>query len=145
MFCFTDIQTERLLSEDEVLQINYITKRRAYRYIAAAEEEWLYPERRVSTDHWRKLGGGYLLMPEPRLIHMGGEIFIGYKDGAKDAFGPYGHKPWRRATRTSAARYAKARCWSGSRRNGPEYTAHKTRPATVSAEALPCAKAATKR
>jgi uncharacterized protein DUF4238 len=96
MFSFADIQTDRLLSEDEVLQINYITKRRAYRYIAAAEEEWLYPERRVSTDHWRKLGGGYLLMPEPRLIHMGGEIFIGYKDGRKDAFGPYGHKPWQK-------------------------------------------------
>jgi hypothetical protein len=35
-------------------------------------------------------------MPEPRLIHMGGEIFIGYKGGGGDAFGPYGHKPWQR-------------------------------------------------
>ena len=32
-------------------------------------------------------------MPEPRLIHMGGEVYIGYKDGRKDAFSPYGHKP----------------------------------------------------
>ena len=60
-------QVGRKLSEDEVLQINYITKRRAFRYIAAAEREWLYPERRVSTDHWKKLGDGLLLMPEPRL------------------------------------------------------------------------------
>jgi hypothetical protein len=94
IFNFTSIQTQRHLTEDEVLQINFITKRRAYRYIAAAEEEWLFPERHVSTDHWKKLGGGLLLMPEPRLIHMGGEIVIGYESGRSDAFGPYGHKPW---------------------------------------------------
>jgi hypothetical protein len=96
IFNFTSIQTERMLSEDEVLQINSIIKRRAYRYIAAADKEWLYPERRVSTDHWKKLGGGYLLMPEPRLLHMGGEIMIGYKDGSHDAFSEYGHKPWQK-------------------------------------------------
>ena len=94
IFSFSDIQTERSLSEDEVLQINYITKRRAYRYIAVAKEEWLYPENHVSTDHWRNLGNGWLLVPEPRLLHMGGEVFVGYKDGSKDGWAPYGHKPW---------------------------------------------------
>ena len=63
IFNFLSIQIGRKLTEDEVLQINYITKRRANRYIAAAEREWLYPEQRVSTDHWKKLGDGYLLMP----------------------------------------------------------------------------------
>ena len=33
-------------------------------------------------------------MPEPREIHMGGQIYIGYKGGGHDAFGEYGHKPW---------------------------------------------------
>jgi len=94
IFNFTSIQTGRMLSEDEVLQVNMIIKRRAYRYVAAADEDWLYPEQRVSTDHWKKLGGGYLVMPEPRLLHMGGEIMIGYKDGHHDAFSEYGHKPW---------------------------------------------------
>jgi hypothetical protein len=96
VFCFTDVQTERKLTEDEVLQINLITKRRAYRYIAAAEEEWLYPERHVSTDHWRKLGGGYLLMPEPRRVYMGGEIFVGYKGGGSEGWGEYGYRPWQK-------------------------------------------------
>ena len=96
IFNFLSIQTDRLLSEDEVLQINYITKRRAYQYIAGAEKEWLFPERYISTEHWRNFGDGYLLMPEPRLIHMGGEIFISYESGAKDAFGAYGHKPWQK-------------------------------------------------
>ena len=91
MFSFLDIQVGRTLTEDEVLQINLITKRRAFRYIAAAKEEWLYPERTVSTDHWRMFGDGYLLMPEPRLIYMGGEIVVGYSGGGGQSFSPYGH------------------------------------------------------
>src|SRR5262245_33814001 len=56
-------------------------------------KEWLFPERHVSTDHWRNLGGdGWLLMPEPRLLHMGGDIYVGYEDGSSDAWSPYGHK-----------------------------------------------------
>ncbi|MDX0414788.1 hypothetical protein GHK39_03800 [Sinorhizobium medicae] len=46
--------------------------------------------------HWRKLGEGYLFMPEPRHIHMGGEIMIGYEGGRSDGFSEYGHKPWDR-------------------------------------------------
>jgi hypothetical protein len=38
------------------MEINYITKKRAYRYVAAAEKEWLYPERYLPTTHWNKLG-----------------------------------------------------------------------------------------
>ncbi len=128
MFNFLHIQVDRMLTEDEVLQINYITKRRAYRYIAAAERDWLFPEKRVSTDHWKKFGDGYLLMPEPRLIHMGGEIFIGYDSGAKDAFGAYGHKPWqtgykdeRREKRESGALQRFQAEWAV--RHGSKYTA----------------------
>jgi hypothetical protein len=50
-----DIQFNRELDEDEVLRINYILKRRATRYIAASTEEWLYPEKRVSTTEWKNL------------------------------------------------------------------------------------------
>jgi hypothetical protein len=94
MFNYMAIQTGRQLTEQEVLAINYITKTRAHRYVAAAEKEWLYPERQLETDHWRKLGNGLMLMPEPRDLYMGGEILIGYKDGHSEAFGPYGHRPW---------------------------------------------------
>jgi hypothetical protein len=123
------IQTGRSLSEDEVLQINCITKRRAYRYIAAAVEEWLHPERFVSTDYWKKLGGGYLLMPEPRLITMGGEILIGYGGGRSDAFSEYGHKPWqsgykdeKRERRESEALYRFQAEWA--MKHGRKYTAN---------------------
>jgi len=94
IFKFTDIQVERYLTEEEVREINFITKKRAFRYIAAAKEEWLYPERYLRSTEWRKLGDGYLLMPDPRHIHGGGEVVIGYNNGRSDAFGAYGHKPW---------------------------------------------------
>jgi hypothetical protein len=129
IFNFTAIQVGRQLSEDEVLQINYITKRRAYRYIAAAEKEWLYPEKRVSTDYWKKLGDGYLLMPEPRLISMGGEIFIGYEGGGSEAFSEYGHRPWQpgykdkeRERRESEALYRFQAEWA--MKYGPKYVAN---------------------
>jgi hypothetical protein len=96
MFKMTRVQTGRMLSEDEVLLINSITKRRAHRYIAAAEKEWLYPEKYASTDHWKKFGDGWLLMPEPRLVHMGGKIVIGYKGGGGTSFSAYGHRPWQK-------------------------------------------------
>jgi hypothetical protein len=94
MFNFTDIQLWRSLTEQEVVQINYITKKRALRYIAAAEKEWLYPEHHLDNTHWGKCGNGWLLMPEPREIHLGGQIYIGYKDGHSEAYSEYGHRPW---------------------------------------------------
>jgi hypothetical protein len=62
MFNFLEIQTRRPLSEQDVLKINCIIKRRAYRYIAAGREEWLYPERHVRFN-WRAIGDEHLLMP----------------------------------------------------------------------------------
>jgi len=100
MFNFTDIQTGRQLNEIEVNQVNYIMKRRANRYVAAAQEEWLYPERKIPSDHWRKLDDRYLLMPDPRCLYLGGEIFIGYKGGGSTAFDEYGRRPWQRDYRS---------------------------------------------
>src|SRR5205814_488042 len=78
MFNFMQIQTSRMLSDLEVNEINYIIKKRAYRYIAAAKKEWLYPEKKIGTQMWGKLGNGYLLMPDPRSLSFSGEILIGY-------------------------------------------------------------------
>jgi len=94
IFNFLEIQLKRMLTEEEVIEINYITKRRALRYIAAAEKEWLYPEKKLRSDDWRRLGDGYLLMPEPRHLYGGGEVLIGYTSGRSQAFSEYGHRPW---------------------------------------------------
>jgi Protein of unknown function (DUF4238) len=107
-FYFPDIQICRFLNEDEVIEINYVTKRRALRYIAAADKVWLYPEKHLRNNHWRKLGDGYLFMPEPRHIHMGGQIYIGYEDGSSEAFGPYGHRPWQKGFEDEARKRKEA-------------------------------------
>jgi len=92
-FDFTDIQLGRKLDEQEVRAINLIIKSRAYRYFAAAEEDWLYPERYLPKGKWSRLGGPYLLMPDPRSLHHGGEVGIGYEDGSTSAFDAYGRTP----------------------------------------------------
>lgn len=92
MFNFLEIQTRRSLSEQEVLKINCIIKRRAYRYIAAGREEWLYPERYVKFN-WRSIGDEHLLMPDPRSLHPGAEIVMGYASGATEAMDTFGRLP----------------------------------------------------
>jgi len=94
MFKFTDIQTLRHLSEQEVREINFIIKSRSLRYIAAAKEEWLYPDKHVSKSQWNVFGDGYLLMPDPRPVHLGGEIVIGHHDGTASWYDEYGRRPW---------------------------------------------------
>lgn len=95
IFKFTEIQVRRSLSEEEVRQINFIIKSRALRYVAAAKEEWLYPEKYVSKSDWSRYGHGYLLMPDPRPLHWGGTIMWGgAKGGRGGAMDEYGRKPW---------------------------------------------------
>ncbi len=93
LFKSTDLQVGRMLDQNEVRQINYITKMRALRYVAAADQDWLYPEEHLDFLNWKKFGDGLLFMPDPRSIYMGGQVVIGYKDGSSDAFGEYGHRP----------------------------------------------------
>src|SRR5208337_3956859 len=99
MFNFMDIQTLRYLNEQEVREINFIIKSRAYRYIGAAEEEWLYPEKYVTKSDWYRYGNGYLLMPDPRSVRYGSEIIIGHSDGTSSSFDEYGHRPWQEGYR----------------------------------------------
>jgi len=94
MFNFTAIQTGRHLSADEVVRINYITKMRANRYIAATNKDWLFPEKRLANCQWDSFGKELLLMPDPRSVSFSSEIVIGYANNRSDAFDAYGRKPW---------------------------------------------------
>lgn len=96
IFNFQTIQTKRQLNEQEVREINFIIKSRAQRYLAAGDEEWLYPERHVSKSSWNNYGDGLLLMPDPRGVQFTGEIFMGWKDGTSTAFDEYGRRPWQK-------------------------------------------------
>lgn len=87
------IQTERHLDEREVRVINHIIKQRALRYVAAAEKEWLYPERQIGQVRWDKLTERYFLMPDPRSMVFSTQIVVGYKSGPAQAYDEYGHHP----------------------------------------------------
>jgi hypothetical protein len=89
-----DIQYGRELEEDEVLRINYILKTRAVRFIAAAEEEWLHPERRVPTKEWEKLDDDWFLLPNLWRVSFHREIVIGHQGGGASAWDEYGRRPW---------------------------------------------------
>lgn len=93
MFNFTDIQVARQLNEQEVREINFIIKSRAWRYVAAGVEDWLYPEQHVSKSNWNTYGSGYLLMPDPRPISWGGTIMWGGGPGGAGAMDEYGRRP----------------------------------------------------
>ena len=95
VFSFLKIQTLRHLNEHEVREINLIIKSRAQRYIAAANEEWLYPETQVPVSGWGGYGCGWLLMPDPRAIMgiPGETIFVG-DNNSISAFDKYGRRPW---------------------------------------------------
>jgi len=88
-----DTQFGRELEEDEVLRINLILKKRAARYIAGAEEEWLYPERRVSTTGWARLDDDWFLLPHMYKVGFTSEIIVGWKDGRSWAMDEYGRHP----------------------------------------------------
>ncbi len=96
VFNFMQVQTGRKLSSIEVSEINYIIKKRAFKFVAASNEEWLYPEEKITTNYWDKLGNGYLLMPDPRSVNFSSEIIFGYGQGRAVSFDSYGHKPWQR-------------------------------------------------
>lgn len=93
LFSFFDVQNHRILSEQEVREINFIVMSRAFRYIAAADIEWLYPERHVSKSNWHDFGHGYLLMPDPRSAHYGGTTVMTFKGGHSLAVDEYGRHP----------------------------------------------------
>lgn len=96
---YDDIIREREYNEQQVLTINHILKSRAHRYIAAAKEEWLYPEKFLKTIDWGTLDKIFI-SNSVKLLGRNKEIFIGGKNGkllaSQDEFGrkPTSQKEW---------------------------------------------------
>lgn len=94
VFNAQQIQVDRLLTDQEVNEINYIIKMRAFRYLASPVKEWLYPEKKLKKLLWNQFGDGMLFMPDPRSVSFSEEIVIGYKRGRSEAYDAYGRKPF---------------------------------------------------
>lgn len=92
MFDLRAVQTGRQLEEDEVLRINYILKKRAHRYIAAGEQEWLYPEEFASATHWSRLDDDWFLFPHLFKVTFSGGTAVGYRDGSSMAWDEHGRR-----------------------------------------------------
>lgn len=78
---------DRRLSRDEVIAINYLLKSRAKRFIAAANKDWLYPERHFSGS-WAEIAK--VLLPKRDLWRFGGEIYVGYQNGTSGYWDEHG-------------------------------------------------------
>ncbi|WP_395375739.1 DUF4238 domain-containing protein [Marinicella sp. W31] len=89
-FRYDHIHMGRKLSENEVIQFNYIIKKRAQRYIAAIEKEWLTPENDIKVKKWDHFCKSYLLMPDPRSVPFISGMMMGFKDGSSDGYDEYG-------------------------------------------------------
>lgn len=109
MWDIRKVQTGRQISEREVQAINFILKSRASRYIAAAEEDWLYPERHLPTTMWNKLGDKFFLMPDPRKASFTTGIFAGGGRGPGWGQDEYGRIPNDRDPAVIALRNAEFR------------------------------------
>lgn len=93
LFDIRKVQIDRHIPEEHVRAINYIIKKRARRYIAAGQKEWLHPERFLKTTMWDNLGNRFFLMPDPRKVSFSTGIFVGYKDGSAWGIDEYGRRP----------------------------------------------------
>ena len=79
---------QRQLSEQDVWNINLIIKKRAKKFIAAENKEWLCPEKHADSD-WAKLGDSFVPPPD-EVLHFGGEIYAAYDDGHHSFHDAYG-------------------------------------------------------
>jgi Protein of unknown function (DUF4238) len=89
----TEIQFGRELEEHEVLRINHILKQRATRYVAAADAEWLYPERHLDGIHWTKLDDDWFLLPHLCKVRFSSMTMVGQVDGSVWGVDEYGRAP----------------------------------------------------
>ncbi|BDU74543.1 DUF4238 domain-containing protein [Mesoterricola silvestris] len=89
---YHDIERSRSLTDEQILEVNYIIKNRAFRYIAGQEESDLFPESELKTTMWNKLGT-FLMPPESRVAMSGGQMFAKMKDGSEYFQDEFGRRP----------------------------------------------------
>ncbi|MBI1891353.1 MAG: hypothetical protein HYS18_11955 [Burkholderiales bacterium] len=92
MVRYDDCIRSRYLTEKQVLEVNYIIKARADRYIAGRCEEDLFPERHLKTTQWNKLGQ-FLLPPKHKVIKQDGCTVVKMKDGRYYFQDQFGRRP----------------------------------------------------
>lgn len=92
MVRYDDCVRGRCLTEQQVLEVNYILKTRADRYVAGRSEGDLFPERRLRTTQWNKLGQ-FLMPPKHKVVNQSGYSMMKFNDGSYHFQDQYGRVP----------------------------------------------------
>lgn len=90
VFSYTWVDHEKMLSGDQVADINRILKSRAIRFVAAYSQDDLYPEKSNSNCKWSALDS--LFQPKYSSSHTSSEVHFGYTNGRSRAFNAYGEE-----------------------------------------------------
>ena len=107
MIWYHDWERKRSLTEDQVQAVNYVIKLRAHRYIAAASESDLYPERHLKIRMWDKLCP--FLMPSGlATAEQSGYTVLGMNDGSFYFQDEFGRRPRTKAEHEAEVVRAKA-------------------------------------
>ncbi len=96
MVRYDDCIRTRTLTSRQVLEVNYIIKARADRYVAGRTEDDLYPERHLKTTVWSRLGE-FLLPPKHKVIEQIGYTVMKFGDGSYYFQDQFGRRPASRA------------------------------------------------
>ena len=103
---FDDWHRKRMLTEEQVLAVNYIIKMRAFRYIAAPSRDDLYPEKRLKNRMWDKVGA-FLQPPSVAINRQVGYTVVGMADGSYYFQDQHGQRPQSKEEYDRAAAQAK--------------------------------------
>lgn len=82
----------RVLTPQQVLEVNYIIKKRADRYIAGRTVDDLYPEKHLKTIQWNKLGQ-FLVPSEHKVTRQSGYTVMKFKNGGYHFQDQFGRQP----------------------------------------------------
>jgi len=86
---FLHIHRRRELNDREVATINYLIKRRAPRFVAAGQSQWLTPEALIGEPRWCEIDDT-LQHKEFAMKLAGGEILVKYQDDSILSSNEYG-------------------------------------------------------
>jgi hypothetical protein len=96
MVRYDDCIRGRALTEQQVLEVNFILKTRDDRYVAGRTEEDLFPERRLKTTQWNKIGR-FLLPARHKVVKQSGYTVMKTNDGRYIFQDQFGRRPSTRA------------------------------------------------
>ncbi len=91
LLTYLDVHRTRELNTREVATVNYLIKKRAVRYVAAASPEWLSPERIVGEPRWSEIDATLHYDGFARKL-ASGETITKYVDDSVEFYNEFGER-----------------------------------------------------